>query len=132
MNKNIIIAIISTTISAGLCAGEFTQPTFWGSSGEVARNLVSAFDRDGSDALNSLELSGAVDFLSKVHPILNERLDYTNNRSEVSSAPKVAVELVNGFDADSDVQLTEEELSLAISYLRRLNRSARGIIAMAD
>ena len=48
--------------------------------------------------------------------------------------PKAAIHTVDNFEDRlySDVQLAEEELSLAISYLRRLNRGNRNLVAMAD
>ena len=59
-------------------------------------------------------------------------LDFASSGLELSAPPRIAYGLVEGFDSDSDYQLTQEELTLAISYLRRLNRDSLNTVAMAD
>ncbi len=132
MKHSIIISIISIILTAGLSATEVPQKPLRLPSGIIAKNLVSQFDLDKTDGLNALELSGAVGFLKAEHPFFSSSLDYTSTSGEESAPPRVAVGLVEGFDSDSDVQLTEEELTLAITYLRRLERGNRGLVALAE
>lgn len=119
-------------LAASLGATEVVNKPNWAPSAQVARDLVSKFDQDNSSGLDALELSDAMNFLSEQHPFLSSRLDYTATAGQVSAAPKVAVGLVEGFDSNGDVQLTREELSLAITYLRKLERDYRGLVASAQ
>ena len=130
-NKIIILSILAIFATSAASARKVLERDTFLSANHIAEKLVQAFDTDSSDALNKLELSAAVDYLSGSRPLLTVNLDYDRGNDEISAPPRIADNLVQGFDSDSDVQLTEEELTLAISYLRRLNRGNIALYAMA-
>lgn len=131
-NNIIILSILAIFATSAASAQEALERGFFSPAESIAQLLVATFDTDQSDALNKLELSAAVDYLSSSRPLLTNSLDYTTGTGEISAPPKIAYALVVGFDSDEDVQLTEEELTLAISYLRRLNRGSNTFFAMRD
>lgn len=133
MKKNIItltiIAIFATTaFSAQVDKVERNRI----SSQEMASNLIQEFDTDNSTALNQLELSGAITYLRYTRPIVNRRQGSNTVSPDLPNPPKIAVGLVDDFDVDSDVQLTEEELSEALAYLRELMRNNRDALVVAN
>ena len=132
MNRNTFITIIAILTITSLNAEEVSRRIGGLAAGQVAKTLVNQFDQDNTSALNALELSNAVDYVIRNYPFLTSSLDYSATAGEVSASPRIAVGLVDGFDSNNDVQLTDEELALAITYLRRLERDNRGLVAMAD
>lgn len=132
MKKSIITIAILFTLASSAIFGQVAERAGSHSAEWIATNMIEAFDADESAALNKLELASAIEHLSQARPYLVHDLDFTASGLEMSAPPRIAFGLVEGFDSDSDYQLTREELSLAISYLRRLNQSSLDTVAMAD
>jgi len=133
MKKNIITLTIIAIFATTAFSAQVDKPQ-WNriSSEEMASNLIQEFDTDNSTALNQLELSGAITYLRYTRPITNRGQNANAVSSDLPHPPKIAVDLVDNFDTDSDIQLTEEELSEAIAYLRELNQNNRYSVADAS
>ena len=127
--KLIVLTIFTTSLTIAQAQERISNPV---PAERIATNMINTFDSDDSAALNKLELSGAIEYLSQVRPGIIHALDFVSLANEESAPPKIAYGLVEGFDSDSDYQLTREELTLAIDYLRKLNRNNLSAVALAD
>ena len=123
-----IFSVIANFAALGVAPERAGNPF---SAERIASNMIQSFDSDESAALNKLELAGALEYLSEARPYVVDYLDFISSGDEQSAPPQIAYGLVEGFDSNSDYQLTKEELSLAISYLRRLNRDGMNTLAIA-